>query len=413
MPIRTYTNIDFIDYAAVETLNNGTNTAVVVPSSQFNVSASGNGSDTIGAPGSIESSVNLTYDMSGNLDFDAFPAIPDNALITRIDVQIDVEGNANAVANVTGLDSTNVNANSLIAAYTFINSGQLPDIQFQEAQNDDAPGELQASVSISGEDHYTATQTFDYTGSPISKASLVADFTAWFVQLRMYASAQAIIGALSVSTGDTDETAGITFAGIRITVTYESGPEISLSPSGGNVEIGQQIVATGPVENLEFAAIIGDKVVPIEPKVISPTEVWLEVPYPPTDPCFDCFGDCPNCDDCFDTCNEDLIGEACQECMQECLDCLTACLENLQLAEECQQSSGSQTPPTIIVIVCGTEFSGTVTLGNFTIIEANGSGIYRFVTGKTEDTIYDSARDGETHDVKIPNPGAKTGFFRS
>jgi hypothetical protein len=100
--------------------------------------------------------------------------------------------------------------------------------------------------------------------------------------------------------------------------------------------------------------------------------------------------------------------------MEACLDCLTQCLENLELAEECQGSTGTDgTTPTVVVIVVGTQFSGTVALGNFTILVANGSGLYRFTLGKTNDTLYSAARDGSTYDVKIPNPGAKTGFFRS
>lgn len=414
MPTRTYTNIDFINYVPTEVLNSGTDLAIINSPSQFNLTAASSGNDTIGAPGSIESSVNLTYNMQGDLDFDAFPAIPDNALITRVDVQVDVEGNGTAEATVTGLDDTNVNAIGLIALYTFINAGELPDIRFEEAQNDDAPGELEASITVTGFDHYTATQTFDYSGSPISKGTLITDFTTWLVQLRMAVSAQAIIGALSVSTGTTDETAGMTFAGIRITVTYESGPEISMSPSGGPVEIGQNITVTGPnVADNEYAGLIGDKVVPLIPKIIGPNEILLEIPYPPTDPCVDCFGDCPNCDDCFTVCDNDLTGEDCQACIDACLECLTGCLEDLQLAEECQQSSGE--PPEVpIVVVCGGPgFSGTVTLGNFTIIVANGSGLYRFEIGKRNDTLYKADRDGSTYDVKIPNPGGKTGFFRS
>lgn len=85
----------------------------------------------------------------------------------------------------------------------------------------------------------------------------------------------------------------------------------------------------------------------------------------------------------------------------------------MQLAEECQQSTGSDTPPTAIIIIMGTQFSGSVPLGEFTVLVANASGIYTFVEGKTNDTLYTAARDGETYNVKIPNPGARTGFFRS
>lgn len=216
--------------------------------------------------------------------------------------------------------------------------------------------------------------------------------------------------------GNTSETASFTFAGIRITVTYESGIEMTLSPTGGNIEIGDNITATGPgASELEYAMLQGTLVIPLIPKIISETQVLLEIPTPPTDPCVDCFGDCPNCDSCFTVCDTDLTGEACQACVQACLDCLTECLENLQLAEECQQSIGDPlTAPIPVVIICGGPgFSGTVVLGNFIILVANGSGIYRFSFGKTNDTLYHATRDGTTYNVKIPNPGGKTGFFRS
>jgi len=215
--------------------------------------------------------------------------------------------------------------------------------------------------------------------------------------------------------GTTDFTVALRFTGIRISVTYGSGPEISLNPSGGNVEIGQNITATGPnASEMTYAIIQDELVIPIVPKIIGPNEVLLEIPYPPTDPCFDCLGDCPQCDDCITSCSEDITEEDCQACMEACLDCLVQCLENLELAEACHESSGTTTTPTVIVVVCGGPgFSGTVTLGNFVILTTNGSGLYRFVLGKTNDTIYQSTRDGETYDVKIPNPSAKTGFFRS
>jgi len=59
----------------------------------------------------------------------------------------------------------------------------------------------------------------------------------------------------------------------------------------------------------------------------------------------------------------------------------------------------------------GVQFSGTITLGSLTILLTNASGIYTLVPGKTNDTLYDSARDGTTRNVRIPDPFAKTGFI--
>jgi hypothetical protein len=59
----------------------------------------------------------------------------------------------------------------------------------------------------------------------------------------------------------------------------------------------------------------------------------------------------------------------------------------------------------------GIQFSGDITLGSYTILVADASGIYTIVPGKTDDTLYKSARDGTTFDVKIPDPFIKTGFI--
>lgn len=209
---------------------------------------------------------------------------------------------------------------------------------------------------------------------------------------------------------------GISLVNFRLIVTYTSGPvTYTLTPAGGDVEIGQTVVVSGPnASELTYAALQGNQVIPIIPKIINGNEVTLEIPVFPTDPCFDCVGDCPTCDDCFTACSENLEGEDCIACMQSCLDCLTDCLEDLQLSEECQQSTqGPVGGPTPITIIANVPFTGSVPLGNFIVLVANASGIYRFVEGKTNDTIYQASRDGDTYDVKIPNPGARTGFFRS
>ncbi len=68
-------------------------------------------------------------------------------------------------------------------------------------------------------------------------------------------------------------------------------------------------------------------------------------------------------------------------------------------------------PAFVIGIGDGTQFTGSVTLLTLTILIENGSGIYRIVSGKTNDTLYtNSAVDDTTADVMIPQPFAKTGF---
>lgn len=420
MATRTYQNVDFINYVAGFTSNTGNDVALASVTSNFNftISSSGNTVNTDPPVAAFENECSYLYEATGDLDFDVYPPIPEGASIQSVEVKIDISVAATASATSTMLGPT-CSSGGYARGKVFIpdldNPGnfiELTDITFEEIDEDF--GDSPLSSAISGIDHYSNTQLFDYTSAPIDKLALVAQFSNWLVTLECYWAGAASIPA---SSGTTAENSGFTFDGIRITVTYTGGGGISvtLNPSGGPVEIGQQVTASGPnAADLEYAAIIGDKVVPIIPKIINDDEVLLEIPYPSYGPCLDCFGDCPECDACVDSCAEDLTGEDCQACMQECLDCLFTCLEDLAAAEECQATAGTDgDDPTEVVIIAGTQFSGTVTLGNFTILVANGSGIYRFVLGKAEDTIYAAARDGTTYDVKIPNPGGKTGFFRS
>lgn len=426
MPIRTYENVDFINYVAGFTANNGlTNTALASPTSNFNFVISSSGTNTPYL-GNLVDDVAFIYDASGDIDFSAFPAIPDNALISEVEVKIDVSLTATASSDSTN----NTFGTPCSAGGTILGKVLIPDLDnpgsYIELTNlsvneiDFNFGTSPQSASASHIDHYTNVQTFDYSGSPITKAALEAQFTSWLVRLSTASwTARSNISLGGSFTGNTSEVLGFSFDGIRITVTYELGPEVSftMDPSSGPVEIGQTVTVTGPnAADLPYAAIIGDKVIPIIPKVISrdPDEVLLEIPYPPTDACFDCFGDCPDCDICFTVCDNDLIGEDCQTCIADCLQCLYDCLEDLALAEECQESTGTTIDEgTGVTIIIGTQFRGSVTLGSFTILVANGSGIYRFVANKSSDTLYTAARDGTTYDVKIPNPGGKTGFFRS
>lgn len=72
---------------------------------------------------------------------------------------------------------------------------------------------------------------------------------------------------------------------------------------------------------------------------------------------------------------------------------------------------GGYQPQTVAISITSTQFSGSVTLGVLsTIYFRNAPGIYRIVSGKTSDTLYDVSDPGTTVDVKIPNPFAKTAF---
>jgi len=61
-----------------------------------------------------------------------------------------------------------------------------------------------------------------------------------------------------------------------------------------------------------------------------------------------------------------------------------------------------------------TMFIGSVLLAQVNIQLVNGSGVYTLVPGKTNDTYYDrSVSPVDTLDLKIPDPFAKSGFFKS
>lgn len=61
----------------------------------------------------------------------------------------------------------------------------------------------------------------------------------------------------------------------------------------------------------------------------------------------------------------------------------------------------------------GTQFSGSITIGQLlTIFFTDGTGIYKLVVNKRNDTLYIQDLDPvQTVDVKIPTPFAKTGFL--
>lgn len=71
-----------------------------------------------------------------------------------------------------------------------------------------------------------------------------------------------------------------------------------------------------------------------------------------------------------------------------------------------------ETPATVVVNGIGTIFGGIVTLGIIpTIFFTAGSGIYRVVNGKVNDTVYITDSGGDTIDITIPRPFAKTGYI--
>jgi hypothetical protein len=410
MPIRTYTGLDLDLYNA--SFNDLGGSVAPTPSTPAQGIASMFASDTT-LPGSNDSLTCLaTISITGNFNYDAFPAIPDNALITKIDFSWNASTVQSATATATVGGDRDVVCHGIIEAT--LGFTPLTDSRLEALDSDTGTGSLSASISMTDNHNNHTIIEFD---PPITKAQLETDYPSIFIQIQFPASSSFSANGGEGGSDTANITGSVGINDFNLAITYQSGPEVfTLDPSGGNVEIGSHITVTGPgAAEMTYAAIQGTLVIPIVPKIISPTEVSLEVPYPASDPCFDCIPECPNCDAAFVPCDADLTSQACQDALAECLDCLTECLESKELAEECQESSGNppETPTPVVIICGGPGFSGSVTLGNFVILVANGSGLYRFVMGKTNDTLYSVARDGTTYDVKIPNPGGKTAFFRS
>lgn len=67
--------------------------------------------------------------------------------------------------------------------------------------------------------------------------------------------------------------------------------------------------------------------------------------------------------------------------------------------------------PQVIMIPDGTQFDGAIPLGALTIYFEDTSGLYKIVKNKKTDTKYNPERDGETTEVKIPDPMGRTGYI--
>lgn len=426
MPIRTYTGISLQNYITNLLGSENGGTSSYVESSQANgaVTGSFNG---VQSGEDVACSSQFNVEILGNFDFDQFPAIPANALITSVKYKVSGTLTGNANADSTPGQDGNCRICLSIAIFRGVDqSGELLEDILLAGSDDDGGinGTFSANVNVS--DNYTTEQVFDYSGSPIDKATLVTEHG----DIAIYVGNGDIINFLSsfaearnFTAGSTaDFSYGVTINGFQMIVEYQSGTEvidITVNPSGGPVESGQPLIissATLAMEGLTFAALIGDKVIPITSKINDDGTVTLEAPYPASEECFDCLGTCPECEDCFTACENDLDSQACIECLEGCYGCLENCLESPEFAEACIESSGEVTGDLPFILIAadpGQQFDGSVILGEFMIYTFEGSGIYKFVPGKTNDTLYNSIRNGSTYDVKIPNPFAKTSFFRS
>lgn len=463
MPSRAYTGIDFIDYSNGVNYNAGSIAAGHTFFSQMSelVNANGGASDAGHNSCTAAVTVNCEFYILTELDFSSFPTIPDDSFISEVELRFDyiysLSGNSSAAGQVN--DSRNSDGSRLNVK---VGSGGLQTtlVLVQNDFNEQIIGGGSSSMSASIADAYSVPHTFDFSSAPISKAELISRFGQWIVEFQI--NSQSWAGAFHDGTGDDGSIStsasldvSMRLSGVQIQVTYGDAPiAIAVAtPASGDLQPGQIITVSSDPNNpdnpdpedpnypdnvepydpneeytpfdplainlidIEYVAITeSGRIIPLIIQIINPYTVIIQIPPPSTQPCLDCIPDCPECVAAFAPCDEDLESDDCIAAMDECLDCLIECLEDLQEAEECNESTG-QPPevPVVVVIYCygGTQFNGRVPLGTFTILYANGSGLYRFTTGKKHDTLYHGDRDGTTYNVKIPDPGGKTGFFRS
>lgn len=441
MPTRTYTGLDLQNYVATfsPTSPSPPATETYSPGAQGSGSINVSDSQPTGAPTfSVSNHATSSLSLYGEIDYEnTFPRIPVNALITRL--EFSYVGSSVQSAQAFLPASFNYNCSAVCSA-TFQASmglyGLLPDSILVDHDVDafsSFPGMGAQNVAASLSMNVGAGQNTvidfpggvsrDYLQETFGSVTLFASFgaTPWDFSSDSYSGGPN--GCTCSITGS------ISLGGFTLTITYESGPEVHFTTDpadGSEVEPGESITITSdgeievPMDELNYFAIAPNgKVIPIIPKFTDDENVViLEVPPPETTPCFDCIGPgkpCPDCLDCATACAESFGTEACQECLQDCLDCLAECLDTLGQLEECKES-GPEGGGTYVFYASddpGQRFSGSVPLGSFTVLVAEASGIYRFVDGKTNDTLYRSTRDGTTYDMKIPNPRGKTGFFRS
>lgn len=183
MSIRTFTGLDFINYVSQFIYNNGNDIAAVYEFSQFNITLSSSGSNSSATvPDSIGSNANYLYEMIGDIDWDRFPKIPDNALISKIEISIDISaaGSANGLASGGFTNNTAAGVHYEVTPF-LAGVANMPEITYLFDNQEVAEGT--ANASLSETKHYTQTHTFNYEGAPITKAELMSLFTVWSIQI--------------------------------------------------------------------------------------------------------------------------------------------------------------------------------------------------------------------------------------
>lgn len=191
MPSRTYTAIDLINVTH-EASPDDDIAITALETGNAGVTISGNKSGSFPDQGAESSHLSMLYTILANLDFTLFPTIPEDALISRVEVSFDasISGTANASAGGTNASS---GASASASVKAFRDTEEMVNLTL--ADEDFPTGNGATSASISAFDHYTADEIFDYSGAPITKAQFEALFTnlQFTIDFSINASASQIV----------------------------------------------------------------------------------------------------------------------------------------------------------------------------------------------------------------------------
>lgn len=366
MPQRTFSALDVVDFAIITMLGDEYSTLAWVRSgtgfNDFLAQVSGSGTDpnpiTFVPYGYCQNQ--LYVNLSGQFDFQIFPAVPITAIINNVklryaasiicqaqDTNIGGDFPAGASCHTMGISD-------LRSSYNYTNL-VAPDSYVVDPTNAFASSNASCSLASSEAEH-------DFPGG-LSYDDFVSTFQA------IYFSVVATLGAASLNSTGNSTSGIIQFTAIELIVTYDEitvGNDWEIENSEAPKKKGEKITITseefGGLDEVEAVVITttDDRVYTI-PKI----DFWYWTPW--------------------------II---------------------VFINPTNGNPDGTPDTPTVKVIGprIGTSFSGSVPLGTIESLFEDTSGIYKIVRGKPTDTLYNPDRSGETVVTKIPDPYAATGF---
>lgn len=356
MPTKSFDDTNVTDIVASYILGPlGTITPSIANHSFSNFNISGSRSE---GPGVGTCSSRFQYDKSGTVGFDdPIVGIPTGSLITEVVIRKPRSASINMSASCDGaVSGVGISLSELDTSF-YDTALPPPDI----AEGGTCPmvvTPVTYSFSRSGS---ASDQIFDFSGSPITVASLISSFGSQTFRIRVNLEAAGSGGSHSDYLLSYD-------AGWRIQVTYTEVPFSWFIPYETRIVNGRPIripagSAVAAEENPDPDTYIDAGLVSENPSG-PPTYYWFSpdwwffYPFSPIIP-------------------DDDSGWVGSDSPPECVSCLT------------------------------------LTLGTITVLVADASGAYALQRNKTNDTMYVRTDPDAvtTEDAPIPSPNAKIGFI--